>query len=114
MRPLKIYLEEKFFDDYEHGKTHELREFGHFFNKKNIYEGQSLRLIKKNRSLYRNATVGEVIIGSLDEILEKVDYKAFSPNISSVQAFTQVMGIRLPRQPYIAFEALNVSEPQHF
>jgi hypothetical protein len=107
MTPLEIYLKQEMYDWYYAGKEYELRApFGQF-SPKNVIRGRRVILYRGQTGISRKGVIGEVLLGSLDVILDKVEPEKFAPSVSSEEELkrgaVQIMG---NHQNYIAFQVI--------
>ncbi|MDD5192957.1 MAG: hypothetical protein PHF67_00045 [Candidatus Nanoarchaeia archaeon] len=88
-------------------KRYEIRSYGKGFNEKYVYTDRDVELRNAwNRgSLF--GTIGEVVIGSLDNILDKVDYRLILSESNSREdakrTITEILGTC---DKYVAFEVI--------
>ena len=106
MTRLFVPLTTHWFDAFVSGKkTYELRGYGRQFTKKNVYPGKAVELRKGYSGAQLQGTVGAVVIGSLDDILEKVPYAAIMPDAPSKEKTAEdIIALLGARETYIAFE----------
>ncbi|MBN1157039.1 hypothetical protein JXA85_05450 [Candidatus Woesearchaeota archaeon] len=93
--PLNIYLKEKAYEEYGHGKKWEIWQYGGQYTEANVYTGRPVIIHKAKSKQSLKREIGQVIVGSLDDIvgekdvfengskIEKADYHHFAPSIGS-------------------------------
>lgn len=107
---------EPFEDFRDYGKQYEIRSYGRNFTEKHVREGRPVEL-RKGYSLRENVpqaewqlwgTLGNVIVGSLEDIFDQVDdYKVIEPRSDSVEKAIAENRDLLGNHPkYIAFQVL--------
>ena len=96
------------FDDFSfNGKTFEIRGYGRQYTEKHVYPGRDVELRKGYSGESLKGKIGQIEIGSLSQILKKIDYKLVIPLASSeLSAFKKIKEILGSREKYIAFEVL--------
>lgn len=99
---------EPFMDFAMRGKGYEIRGYGRGFTKHYVYTGRrvELRWAWSRGSLW--GTIGEVVVGTLDEILDKIDYKQIEPRAVSREEAVSEINKTLKNKPekYIAFQVI--------
>ncbi|MEA3378648.1 MAG: hypothetical protein U9Q69_03320 [Nanoarchaeota archaeon] len=96
-----------FIDFRDNGKTYELRACKGNFSEKFVYAGRNVELRKgySGKSIW--GKIGNVVIGTLDEVLERINYSLIIPKASSRQEAIAEIESYLGKKPkYIAFEVL--------
>jgi hypothetical protein len=105
MQPLDVYVKQDIYEWFFQGKDYELRAPHGRFSPDQVVEGRPCIVHKGNSGTSSQGTVGNVIIGGLDEILGQVDFRRIAPLIQNEQSFRsavqQLMGYQ---REYIAFE----------
>lgn len=86
--------------------TKKVRAYGRNFTEKFVYSGREVELRRgysKGESLW--GRVGKVIVGSLEDIFSKVDFKLVEPQKKSQQdAISENRELLGDREKYIAFQ----------
>lgn len=108
MDRLFVPLNTEPFEDFKHnGKTFELRSYGRQYTEKYVYTGRKVEVRKgySGESLW--GTIGKVETGTLEEILNKVNYKKITPKAkTSNEAKESIKEVLGCKNKYIAFEVL--------
>ncbi|MBN2141881.1 hypothetical protein JW711_00990 [Candidatus Woesearchaeota archaeon] len=102
---LFVPLKTEFFKDFLYnGKVYELRTYGRF-REKYVYHGRRVELRKGFSGESVWGAIGDVRIGSLESILQKVDYRDIEPRTKSrAEFFRETRKIYPDQKKFIAFE----------
>jgi len=108
MDRLFVPLKGEFYEDFrQNGKTYELRAYGGQYTEKHVRPGRlvELRLGYSGKSQW--GTVGRVVVGSLTDILQKVDFRQITPREKTTLDFLASVSMLYCNRPkYIAFEVM--------
>jgi len=107
MEALDINLKPQIYDWYSAGKQYELRAARGKFSPEAVVQDRPVILHKGNTGVSSNGRIGNVVLGTLDEILEVVSPQSIAPPITSKQELkqgaVQTMGVH---DQYVAFEII--------
>ncbi|MFH1173946.1 MAG: hypothetical protein V1725_02330 [archaeon] len=112
MTRLFVPLMTAWFEAFTSGrKTYELRGYGRQYTEKNVYPGKEVELRKGYSGASLHGTIGEVVIGSLDDILEQVPYRAIMPDARTRSEVKEnAQALLANNEKYIAFEIKNIKK----
>jgi len=98
---------EPYLDFKEKGKQYEVRSCERAFSEKYVYKGRPVEIRKGYSGESLNGIIGKVIIGSLEHIMYKLDYKKIEPNAKNKnEAILENKKILGKKDKYIAFQIL--------
>ncbi|MFH1400920.1 MAG: hypothetical protein ABIH41_05345 [Nanoarchaeota archaeon] len=105
---------EPYLDFLERGKRYEIRAYGrNGFHEANVYDGRPVEL---RRAWSRGSifgTVGEVVVGSIDDIFDAIDYALIEPRVRTrEEAVAENRTMLKNPEKYIAFEVINLSSSE--
>ena len=108
MDRLFVPLSSEPFNDFKfHNKLYELRSYGRNFTEEYACNGRKVELRRgySGESLF--GVIGEVVIGTIEEVFSKLDFKKIEPRLNSIEEAIQENTNRLGRKErYIAFQII--------
>lgn len=107
-----VPLQKRCFNDFERGKTYELRCMERGWTKKNIRKGRHVTIscgYSKDRRI--EGKIGRVVVGSLNDIFRAIYFKKIEPRAKTVRGAkrmnTTVLG---EAEKYIAFQIVRTKK----
>jgi len=95
-------------DFLSYGKEYELRVCSRNFQEKFVSEGKSVTCSCGYSGPSFEGTVGKVVVGPLEDIFNKIDYKLIIPSaFSEEEAILYAKNLLGEKDKYIAFEVLR-------
>ena len=106
MDRLFVPLNTTAFDWFKHyDKTYELRFYGRQYTEKHVFRGRRVELRKGYVGESIWGEIGDVIVGTLEDILDNVSYHKIIPIANNrddaIKKINEILGIK---EKYIAFE----------
>ena len=108
MDRLFVPLNSEPFEDFNNSsKTYEVRGYGRQYTKKYVYLGRDVELRKGYNGSSLWGKIGDVEVGTIDDILHKIRWKKIIPKArSKEEAIKQINKILGVKDKYIAFEVI--------
>ncbi len=109
-KPLHVLLKDKYYDAFVAGtKRYEVRLSSNaMYTPQKVFPGREVSLQRAYRKVHALGVVGEVITGTIDEILEIVDFRLIDPEAGTKDELAvevlKMMKCRQVKAQFVAFE----------